>query len=72
MRYKDFTDMIKSIEKPESGSLEELNSFYLAMIATCVCDMAKSLALLADSSEAGKLIIEADVEKRRTNEVDDN
>lgn len=64
-RFKDFLNLMDSIDKPKTGTLEENNSFYLAMIATCLCDIAKSLAVLADSSEMGKLMIDTDKKEKK-------
>lgn len=68
MRIKDNKELRDSIIKPETGTLEELNSFYLAMIATYICDISKSLAILADSSEVGKELIKQDCKKEKETE----
>lgn len=58
-RVEDNEALHKTIKAnmPDAGTLEELNSNYLATIASYMCDISKSLALIADSSEAGKLAI---------------
>ena len=39
--------------KLEKGPIEEINSFYLSIIAIYAEDIAKSLAVIADSLEGG-------------------
>lgn len=46
---------------PEKGSLEELNNAYLAGIASLLANIAESLAILADSSEVGKMLMQEEV-----------
>lgn len=64
-RTEDNDAIIEWIDekKPEAGTLEELNSFYLATTATLLCDISKSLAILADSFAMSRAVIESEMKK---------
>lgn len=47
------------------GTFEELCLNYLGIIACCMSDISKSLAYLADSSDAGKIMIQMTREEKK-------
>ncbi|MEE1189355.1 MAG: hypothetical protein UHN41_01145 [Bacteroidales bacterium] len=67
MKIKETLDVIEQYNNnlPEEGTVEQLNIVYLAGIATFLADISKSLAIIADSSEVGKMLIEQSIEEER-------
>ena len=65
MQLKEAIKVIDHINKtaPKTGTLEELNNTYLAGIASLLANIAQSLAIIADSSEVGKMLIEQEYEE---------
>lgn len=64
-KFEETLDVIHHYvkEMPKKGTNDELNNSYLCGIAMFLCDISKSLAILADSSEFGKMLVQADEEK---------
>lgn len=64
-RSEDNDAIIEWIDqhKPEAGTLEELNSFYMSAMATLMCDISKSVAILADSFAMSRAVIESEMKK---------
>lgn len=44
-------EMFKGVKRNQSGTYEEVVTFQLAVIATMLTDISKSLAILADKAE---------------------
>lgn len=65
MKIKETLDVIEQYNNnlPKEGTIEQLKIVYLAGIATFLADISKSLAIIADSSEVGKMLIEQSREK---------
>lgn len=59
MKIKETLDAIEHYNNnlPKEGTIEQLNDVYLAGIAMFLADISKSLAIIADSSEVGKMLI---------------
>lgn len=60
MKIKETLDVLEHYNNnlPKKGTIEQLNNAYLAGIAMFLADISKSLAIIADSSEVGKMLIE--------------
>ena len=60
MKIKETLDVLEHYNNnlPKKGTIEQLNNAYLCGIAIFLADISKSLAIIADSSEVGKMLIE--------------
>lgn len=65
MKIKETLDVLEHYNNslPKKGTIEQLNNAYLCGIAMFLADISKSLAIIADSSEVGKMLIEQSREK---------
>lgn len=60
MKIEETLDVLEHYNNnmPKKGTIEQLNNAYLCGIAMFLADISKSLAIIADSSEVGKMLIQ--------------